>query len=139
MSRWWQSRLQYAGTYDDAWRDNRYPFLPDDFDERFYNSAHPELICPGHLSGNECIVLEGFLPDADRVVTGLPGYQPIFVLTDQQGRPHTQVPLADTLTINLDERLIYLTWRLVVPADKEMKEGVLGCFVPSNTKGACHG
>lgn len=139
MSRWWQSRLQYAGTYDEAWQASTRPFLPDDFSERFYNSAHPELIYPSHLIGNEPIVLEGLLPEASRVVTGLPGYQPVCVLTDVHNRLHTQRPVADTLTINLDERLIYLTWRVTVPLELQMKEAVLGCFVPPLTKGACRG
>ncbi|MFU2146155.1 DUF2169 domain-containing protein [Hafnia paralvei] len=139
MSRWWQSRLQYAGTYDDNWRENCRPSFPDDFSERFYNSAHPELIYPSHLSGNEPIVLEGLLPEASRIVTGLPGYQPVCVLTDIHNRLHTQLPVADTLTINLDERLIYITYRLTVPVALHMKEAVLGCLVPPRTKGACRG
>lgn len=139
MSRWWQHRLRYAGTYDETWRKSCYPFLPDDFDECFYNSAHPELTQPGHLSGNEGIVLEGLLPDASRVVTGLPGYQPVFVLKDSNGHHHTRLPLADTLIISLDERLIYLTWRLTLPVSMNMKDAVLGCIVPPQTKGVCHG
>ena len=30
----WQPRLKYAGTYDDKWLENTFPFLPADFDER---------------------------------------------------------------------------------------------------------
>ena len=139
ISRWWQSRLQYAGTYDNNWIENCRPFFPDDFSEHFYNSAHPELIYPTHLSGNEPIVLEGLLPEARRMVTGLPGYQPVCVLTDINNHSHTRFPVADTLTINLDEHLIYLTWRLTVPVALQMREAVLGCIVPPQTKGACHG
>ncbi|ECD9612237.1 DUF2169 domain-containing protein [Salmonella enterica subsp. salamae] len=139
MSRWWQSRVQYAGTYDDIWREERFPFLPDNFDEHFYNSAHPELVLPGYLTGNEAIVLEGVLPDSNRVVTGLPGLKPVFVLKDYRNCPHTLFPSADTLVVNLDERLIYLTWRLTLPASLKMKEGILGCIVPQQMKGACHG
>lgn len=139
MSRWWQSRLRYAGTYDEEWKECRYPFLPDDFNERFYNSAHPELTYPGYLSGNEGIVLEGLLPESNRVVTGLPGLRPVFVLKNHKGHPVTMFPSADTLTINIDERLIYLTWRLTLPASLEIKEGILGCIIPPQIKGACHG
>lgn len=139
MSRWWQSRLRYAGTYDTAWQTNTHPFLPNDFDELFYNSAHPELIRPGHLSGDEIIVLEGLLPEANRVVTGLPDLRPVCVLTDSHSILHTFAPVADTLVINLDERLIYITWRLTLPAMLEMKEGVMGCIVPPNMGRACHG
>ncbi|EHL1440696.1 DUF2169 family type VI secretion system accessory protein [Escherichia sp. HH26CH] len=139
MSRWWQNRLQFAGTYDNTWREERFPFFPDDFNEHFYNSAHPELVLPGYLTGNECIVLEGVLPDSNRVVTGLPGFKPVFVLKDHSNYPHTFFPFADTLVINLDERLIYLTWRLTLPALLNMKEGILGCIVPQQMKGVCHG
>lgn len=139
MSRWWQSRLRHAGTYDEAWKTSTHPFLPGDFDELFYNSAHPELIHPGYLSGNEVIVLEGLLPEANRVVTGLPNLRPVCVLTDSHNQPHIFVPVADTLTINLDERLMYITWRLTLPALLEMKEGVMGCIVPPDMGGTCHG
>lgn len=139
VSRWWQSRLQHAGTYDEAWKTNTHPFLPNDFDELFYNSAHPELIHPGYLSGNEVIVLEGLLPEANRVVTGLPDLRPVCVLTDSHSIPHLFEPVPDTLTINLDERLMYITWRLTLPTMLEMKEGVMGCIVPPGIGRVCHG
>ena len=31
--------LSYAGTYDQNWLDNVFPFLPADFDERYYQAA----------------------------------------------------------------------------------------------------
>ena len=87
----------------------------------------------------EGIVLEGLLPESNRVVTGLPGLRPVFVLKNHKGHPVTMFPSADTLTINIDERLIYLTWRLTLPASLEIKEGILGCIIPPQIKGACHG
>jgi hypothetical protein len=35
----WQPRVGFAGTYGDAWVANRLPLLPDDFDDRFFQSA----------------------------------------------------------------------------------------------------
>src|SRR5205823_5975392 len=35
----WQPRSDFAGTYDQAWKNDRYPLLPLDFDSRFLNSA----------------------------------------------------------------------------------------------------
>ena len=39
VGRSWQPRPAYAGTYDQNWIDNVFPFLPADFDERYYQSA----------------------------------------------------------------------------------------------------
>lgn len=41
MGRSWQPRLRYAGTYDQHWMDERLPFLPEDFDLRYFQSAPP--------------------------------------------------------------------------------------------------
>ena len=32
-------RLKYGGTYDQNWEDNIFPFLPPDFDERYYQQV----------------------------------------------------------------------------------------------------
>ncbi|MCA9706876.1 MAG: DUF2169 domain-containing protein [Myxococcales bacterium] len=42
LARNWAPRLGWAGTYDAAWQDERYPLLPTDFDMRFNHSAHPD-------------------------------------------------------------------------------------------------
>jgi hypothetical protein len=36
-------RKRFSGTFDDAWQWQRMPDLPNDFDDRFFNVAHPEL------------------------------------------------------------------------------------------------
>jgi hypothetical protein len=139
MSRWWDPRLKFAGTYDDAWRSSRFPLLPDDFDVQFYQSAHPEMRYPGFLSGRKPILLKGLLPESPRILTALPEYKPVCVLTDGKNHNHTLAPNLDTLTFDLDERLIHATWRLTIPRSLNFREGVLGCIVPAMTKGACYG
>lgn len=47
----WMPRSQYAGTYDEQWQTTRAPYLPQDFDRRFFNMAHPDLVYPGYLQG----------------------------------------------------------------------------------------
>lgn len=139
MSRWWEPRLRFAGTYDDTWRNNRFPLLPDDFDVHFYQSAHPEMRYPGYLSGRKPILLKGLFPESHQLLTALPEYQPICVLTNGKNQNHTLAPNLDTLTFDLDERLIHATWRLTVPRSLDFREGILGCIVPVMTKGACYG
>jgi hypothetical protein len=51
----WEPRRSFAGTYDEAWERNRAPFLPKDFNPRFFNMAHPDLVCSGYLEGGESV------------------------------------------------------------------------------------
>ena len=39
VARNWQSRIRFAGTYDQAWLRDRSPLLPDDFDPRYHQAA----------------------------------------------------------------------------------------------------
>lgn len=39
ISKNWEPRLSYAGTYDKEWEKNTFPLLPNDFDMRFNQSA----------------------------------------------------------------------------------------------------
>jgi hypothetical protein len=42
MGRGWPGRIEYGGTYDQAWIDDVFPFLPADFDERYFQMAPPD-------------------------------------------------------------------------------------------------
>lgn len=59
----WEPRRRHAGTYDDAWQETRAPYLPKDFDARFFNAASPGLVCPGHLRGGEPVKVRNASPD----------------------------------------------------------------------------
>jgi hypothetical protein len=39
VGRGWRPRIGFAGTYDQHWIDEIFPFLPEDFDERYFQSA----------------------------------------------------------------------------------------------------
>ena len=39
MGRGWPGSIEYGGTYDQNWIDNIFPFLPPDFDERYFQMA----------------------------------------------------------------------------------------------------
>lgn len=55
----WMPRRAWAGTYDDAWMRGRAPFLPRDFDARYFHTAPPGLVAPGFLRGGEAVTLSG--------------------------------------------------------------------------------
>jgi hypothetical protein len=69
----WRDRQQFAGTYDDVWLKQRHPLLPQDFDYRFYQCAHPRLVCDGYLVGDEEFELYHLSPNAESVQFRLPG------------------------------------------------------------------
>ncbi|MGR9156258.1 DUF2169 family type VI secretion system accessory protein [Rhizobium leguminosarum] len=73
ISPWWVQRQGFAGTYDDDWKANRHPRLPSDFDYRFYQVAHPKLIVPGYLRGDERITADGCHRSVQSVSFRLPG------------------------------------------------------------------
>ena len=58
----WQPRLQFAGTYDTTWEEERQPLLPSDFDERFYQSAPADQQAQGFFQGGELVELFNLTP-----------------------------------------------------------------------------
>jgi hypothetical protein len=146
ISRWWHSRAQYAGTYDSVWQERVWPYLPEDFDFAFYNSAHPDLQYPGYLEGNEPLELTGLLPDSNTrsssanpegtVRTALGAYALVVVAEDDTGTLHEHSPRLDTVTIDLDTQLIHHTWRLTLPKSLGTRHIVLGAYTPRDESSA---
>lgn len=73
VSPWWRFRQQYAGTYDDAWLNERHPLLPRDFDPHFWQCAHPDLVAEPFLDGSESYALENLHPHFSVAGGQLPG------------------------------------------------------------------
>ena len=110
-------RLPHAGTYDERWRRERWPRLPDDFDPRFYNSAHPSLVRDPWLRGDERIGLRHLTPEGE-LRAALPGYGCALDLRDELGRVEAAPMRLDTVHLDLgppDARSVTLTWRACVP------------------------
>jgi hypothetical protein len=42
IARAWQPRVKLAGTYDQKWLDDTFPFLPEDFRDDYYQAAPPD-------------------------------------------------------------------------------------------------
>ena len=114
----WQPRAQYAGTYDEAWQISRAPFLPVDFDSRFLNMAHPDLVCPGYLKGGEPVSISGMHP-AGELNFNLPRLK--LVSQFRQGDRHSSVEF-DLETLILEPNLLQLSmvWRAAYPCDKKI-------------------
>lgn len=56
IGRAWQPRPQYAGTYDQKWLDEVFPFLPSDFKENYYQAAPEDQQMPYPKGGEEVVL-----------------------------------------------------------------------------------
>jgi hypothetical protein len=106
-------RAKFAGTYDERWRKERFPFLPIDFDYRFFQSAYPELVTDGYLRGNERIFAENVSPDGP-ISINLPGInievETIFEKKSVKARANL-----DTVVLEPEGKRLLLIWRQMVP------------------------
>jgi hypothetical protein len=116
VARDWLPRLAYAGTYDARWQQERFPFLPEDFDERFHNSASADLTAARPLRGGEPVRVAGAAEGGD-LRFRIPR-RTLEITISIKGRAVARPPQLDTLLIEPDERRAVLTWRLTVPCPK---------------------
>lgn len=84
-------RSQYVGTYDEAWRKDVFPYLPEDFDERFFQCA-----------------------PLDQRVDYLKGGEEVLLTHMVQGQPHLQFKLPELS--DLQVRILRKDYSLEVPA-----------------------
>ncbi len=105
----WAHRRPFAGTYDEAWRDDRCPLLPEDFDERFHNAAAPGLVAPGHLVGGEPVEVRGCTAGG-RLQFALPRVTPRVTAT-LDGAPESIETALNTVTVDTDAMQLRLVWR----------------------------
>jgi len=63
IARHWSPRVTLAGTYDEQWENERFPLLPNDFNERFFQYSPEDQQIGGYLRGNEMVELHNLSPD----------------------------------------------------------------------------
>lgn len=109
IGRGWLPRASFAGTYDDRWKAERFPFLPADFDERYFQAAHPDLICQAPLAGGEQAFVQN-ASDLGDLRFSVPVSTLVATVTIK-GAKADHSPRLDTLHIEPDRRRVVLTWR----------------------------
>jgi len=113
----WQPRLSYAGTYDEAWQTKRAPYLPQDFDPRFFQAAPPDQIYPGHIQGGEPVVLVNASPVGVQRFR-LPAVDLRATVRIARKKENPQLN-AETLLFEADEERFCVLWRGAVRCDKK--------------------
>ena len=120
VGRGWPERIKYGGTYDDNWTDNIFPFLPPDFDDRYYQSTLPDLWIASPQTGTEVMIanmthkgLERFrLPETTLPLTIFRGRDKCF----------EESVTADTLIFDCEARVFSMVWRAEVRIRRHMTE-----------------
>lgn len=112
----WEPRCGSAGTYDARWRETRAPFLPADFNPRFFNAAHPDLVCKGHLQGGEEVQAINVSPTGP-LRFNLPScrFDVQVHVARRIERPEMRL---ETVLVEPDERRLGLLFRGAVRCDK---------------------
>lgn len=113
----WSPRAELAGTYDEQWRRTRAPYLPEDFDPRFFNLAPTGLVAQGHLQGGEPVELINLAP-SPTLRLALPRLTPRLRVELAGGQEQPAARL-ETVVLEPDAGRVCLVWRGALPCDKQ--------------------
>ncbi|KMK65249.1 DUF2169 domain-containing protein [Puniceibacterium sp. IMCC21224] len=113
-------RIRYGGTYDQHWEENVFPFLPADFDERYYQQVGADQQIDRPKRSQEVVILNLTpsgretlrLPDPALPLTLFRGWECAF-----QGLVHP-----DTLLFDTEARRLSMVWRVQVPMRRMITE-----------------
>ncbi|MGZ5000907.1 MAG: DUF2169 family type VI secretion system accessory protein [Methylomonas sp.] len=114
----WSPRREYAGTYDETWQKKRAPYMPTDFDPRFFQTATSGLIAPSYLSGGEPVEVVGCTAGKP-LRFQLPACT-LAMVFDFDGRQTPYYPKLETVLIEPDVGRVQLLWRVGIKVDKHL-------------------
>jgi hypothetical protein len=120
IGRNWEPRSGYAGTFDDAWLADHFPFLPPDFDEQYYQAAPDDQQIP-FPRGGETIRLTNMSTTGDIAFT-LPTFNAPTHFFPKQGPREDAALVLDTIVLRPEDRQFSLTWRATRPLKRNMFE-----------------
>ncbi len=130
----WEPRKSCAGTYDEAWRTQRAPYLPADFRPEFFCVAPPSLRAPMGLSGGEPVELLNVSPE---------GVQRFYlprceweVEVRVAGKPEQPRMRLETVLLEPGVGRVCLTWRGALGCDKRALKVEEARFALKSIQGA---
>jgi uncharacterized protein YjbI with pentapeptide repeats len=128
----WPERAKKVGTrYGKAWREQRSPFVAEDFDWTYHQAAPADQQLPGFLKGDETIIFENFHPQAALLSAKLPGLRMRGFARTVAGEFRSFGLQLDTVVADLDKGTLALTWRGHLPIREldyaDIKSMLLAC------------
>lgn len=114
----WDPRKNFAGTYDDAWQRSRAPYLPSDFDPRFFHYAPAGQLTPTPLAGGEPVEVLGATVDGSlRFILPRVAVQATF---KRNGSEDVRRAALESVLIEPDVNRVVLVWRAALSCDKQV-------------------
>lgn len=120
VGRGWSPRAPYAGTYDEQWLADVFPFLPKDFDERYYQAAPLDQQLPLPRAPQE-VVLRNVTPDGLRSFA-LPHFDAPVHVFPKHGPQEDLTATMDTIVFEPDQQRFTMAWRVSRPLKKNVFE-----------------
>ncbi|MGP3725746.1 DUF2169 family type VI secretion system accessory protein [Cereibacter sphaeroides] len=120
VGRTWLPRRRHAGTYDAAYFESRTPFLPLDFDPRYFQAAAEDQQIP-YPKGGEPVELVNLSPRG-RIATWLPRLQILATFERRSGRLTQRIANLDTVLFLPEEEIVTLTFRTRITAERDIFE-----------------
>lgn len=115
----WSPRSELAGTYDEAWRRHRAPYLPADFDPRFFHAAPPDQTITPHLQGAARVELQHAAPDPIRFTLPVCAW----TVRARLGSDTLALePRLETIQLEPDAERLCLLWRATTNIDRRSLE-----------------
>lgn len=123
VGRGWEPRSKLAGTYDAAWLDTHFPFLPPDFDEQYYQAAPLDQQVPldALAHGPTEVVLSNLTPEGLTHFSIPHLVAPVHVFPKRGEREDYNATL-DTIVIEPEARRFTLSWRVARPLKRSLHE-----------------
>jgi len=121
VGRNWEPRYHYGGTYDDEWLDTQSPFLPKDFDNRYFQCA-PSDQQMTYPTGGEEVILINLSPDCKKVQFRLPTIAMPVVFFYKKGKKYESKAVIDTIVLEPNKRTFSITWRTSLALRKNIFE-----------------
>jgi hypothetical protein len=122
IGRHWAPRKDYAGTYDETWRKNDFPFLPKDYNEQF-NQCAPNDQQMNYPKGGEPVILHNMMPGRSDVRFVLPRLDHMQVRALRRDySSETLQAVVDTLYFEPEEKRFSAVWRVSLPIRRRIQE-----------------
>lgn len=134
----WTPRRTYAGTYDEAWRKNRAPLWPADFDDRFFSAAPVDQQLPRFASDGQVLELVNLTPNGQMRIV-LPRIRISVETIFGDGQAPKQEAALHTVLLEPDQARVQMVWHAAVPCHGREHllerslvgwEGDLSCLAP---------
>lgn len=127
IGRGWRGRLEFGGTADAAWQEERHPLLPRDFRMDFWNGAPTALQFPHPKPLSSVpIALQNLVPAREVPGQGIYLQVPVesvFALAGlASGVGLTRDLTLDTIVVDMNARKVWCTYRLALSEELELME-----------------